>query len=260
VWRWALRWCLPFGHDAAVVSTRRLRIAVMGGAAALVVAASILTNTINGPDHQSTVTQPSVTASRTPPAARTAQTRSSTPVPHPPATRKTPTKPAQPAQSPNEAAPTPSADSRFSLVVKTQSGDISANVSSRSVASNEPVDPPHNTAEQWNTAAWVKQSSYPSTPSNGTSYVYGHACHYHVCPFTRLKDANVGDQVTVTTASGTLMYRIEKIGLSPKAATSLPSWASDSSVPNRLVLVTCAYEQGDTSRDNIVVVAQLQDA
>jgi hypothetical protein len=31
-------------------------------------------------------------------------------------------------------------------------------------------------------------------------------------------------------------------------------------VPNRLVLVTCAFEHGDTSRDNIVVVAQLQRA
>jgi sortase (surface protein transpeptidase) len=79
-------------------------------------------------------------------------------------------------------------------------------------------------------------------------------------PIHQAQDANVGDQVTITTASRTLRYRIEKIGLSPKAATSLPSWAADSSVPNRLVLVTCAYEQGDTSRDNIVVVAQLQTA
>jgi hypothetical protein len=38
----------------------------------------------------------------------------------------------------------------------------------------------------------------------------------------------------------------------------LPSWASDSSVPNRVVLVTCAYERGDTSTDNLVVVANLQ--
>jgi hypothetical protein len=28
-------------------------------------------------------------------------------------------------------------------------------------------------------------------------------------------------------------------------------------VPDRLVLVTCAYEQGDTSTNNIVVVARL---
>jgi hypothetical protein len=38
----------------------------------------------------------------------------------------------------------------------------------------------------------------------------------------------------------------------------LPSWASDSTVRNRLVLVTCAFEQGDTSTENIVVVAKLK--
>jgi LPXTG-site transpeptidase (sortase) family protein len=178
-----------------------------------------------------------------------------TSAPHPVTTRKTPSRPAQSAAPPHQAT-LPPADAAFSLVVKTQSGDIAANVDSISVASNEPVDPPHNTAQQWNTAGWVKQSSYPSAASNGTSYVYGHACHHHVCSFTRLKDANLGDQVSVTTASGTLIYRIARIGLSSKAASSLPSWASDSTVPNRLVLVTCAYEQGDTSRENFVVVAQ----
>jgi LPXTG-site transpeptidase (sortase) family protein len=178
----------------------------------------------------------------------------------PPATRTTPTKPAHPAASPNDTTPAPSADRGFSLVVKTASGDISAKVMPISVASYQPVDTPHRTAEEWNTAGWVKQSAYPSAPSNGTSYVYGHACHHHVCPFTRLKDANLGDQVTVTTASGTLTYRIARIGQSPKTARALPSWAFDSTVPNRLVLVTCAFEQGDTSSENIVVVAQLQAA
>jgi len=45
--------------------------------------------------------------------------------------------------------------------------------------------------------------------------------------------------------------------LSPKSASSLPTWASDSTVPDRVVLVTCAYEQGDTSTNNIVVTARL---
>jgi LPXTG-site transpeptidase (sortase) family protein len=137
---------------------------------------------------------------------------------------------------------------------------ISTNVAAISVASNEPVDPPHATAEQWNTAVWVKQSSFPSASSSGTSYVYGHACHHHACSFTQLKDVSVGDQVTVMTPSHTLTYRVTEIGVSPKAASSLPSWASRSNVRNRLVLVTCAYEQGDTSTENLVVVSQLQPA
>ncbi len=138
-----------------------------------------------------------------------------------------------------------------------RSGTITTNVAPISVSSNEPVDPPHQTAEQWNTAAWVQQSTHPSTPDKGTTYVYGHACHYHVCPFTNLKDARAGDRVRVTTAARTPTYTIERIGLSPKSADSLPSWASDSTVRDRIVLVTCAYEHGDTSTDNIVVVARL---
>jgi len=238
-----LRWRCLFSRYDAVVTTRRFRVAVLVGAAALVVAAATITKVRDGADPRHTATPPSNTSS-TAPQAGTTPVRPGTATPHPATTPATPR----------------SAGAVFSLVVTTHSGDISADVASISVASNEPVDVPHNTARQWNTAVWVKQSSYPSAASHGTSYVYGHACHHHVCSFTRLKDTSVGDQVTVTTAAATLTYRIARIGLSPKAATSLPSWASDSTVPNRLVLVTCAFEHGDTSRDNIVVVAQLQGA
>ena len=168
----------------------------------------------------------------------------------------------RPAPPPIQAVPTtspssPSASGPFSLVVTMRSGRLSTKVDAISVASNEPVDPPHQTAAQWNTAVWVEQSTYPSTPANGTTYVYGHACHYHACPFTYLGDARIGDIARIMAASGTKSYRIERTGLSPKSATSLPPWASDSTVPNRLVLVTCAFEHGDTSTSNVVVVARL---
>ncbi|MBO0885243.1 MAG: class F sortase, partial [Mycobacterium sp.] len=145
----------------------------------------------------------------------------------------------------------------FALTVSMTSGTISTDVAPISVRSHGVVDPPHNTAQQWNTAAWVEQSTYPATPAKGTTYVYGHACHYHVCPFTNLVDAKPGDQIRVKTRAGTRVYTIARTGLSPKSARSLPSWASDSTVPNRIVLVTCAYEQGDTSTNNIVVMALL---
>jgi LPXTG-site transpeptidase (sortase) family protein len=169
----------------------------------------------------------------------------------------TPTKPAQPTSSSISVMPSPAMSGMFSLVVRTRSDNITASVASISVASNEPVDPPHQTAAQWNTAVWVEQSSYPSLRSKGTSYVYGHACHHHLCPFTKLKGARVGDQVNVMTSSDTLTYRIKQIGISPRSASSLPSWASDSTEPNRIVLVTCAYEYEDISTNNIVVVAYL---
>jgi LPXTG-site transpeptidase (sortase) family protein len=174
------------------------------------------------------------------------------------------TTPAQPSQSEHGAphrstgrTKTAAGSRQFMLVVAMRSATIGTNVAPIDVSSNEPVDPPHETAAQWNTAAWVEQSTYPSTPGKGTTYVYGHACHYHTCPFTNLKDARVGDQVRVTASARVSTYTIERVGLSPKSASSLSPWASDSTVPDRIVLVTCAYEQGDTSTSNIVVVARL---
>ena len=163
-----------------------------------------------------------------------------------------------PRTRPAPRTPLPAPGVLFTVAVTTSSGPISANVAPISVASNQPVDPPHGTAAEWNTAVWVRQSAYPSAHSTGTSYIYGHACHYHQCPFSQLKNARAGDLVRVTLPSGVLSYQIERTGLSPKAANALPPWASDSTVRNRVVLVTCAFEQGDTSSNNIVVVAILR--
>jgi LPXTG-site transpeptidase (sortase) family protein len=159
---------------------------------------------------------------------------------------------------PVREVPPPAQAVSFSVAVTTSSGPISANVVPISVSSNEPVDPPHSTAAEWNTAVWVKESAYPSAHSTGTSYIYGHACHYHQCPFTQLKDARIGDLVQVTLPTGALSYQIERTGLSPKTASALPAWSSNSTVRNRVVLITCAFEQGDTSTNNIVVVANLR--
>ncbi len=160
------------------------------------------------------------------------------------------------------AAATPAAPGSrgFALVVKTDTGDLPARVAPLSVASHQLVDPPHNTAQQWDTAAWIVQAAYPAAESTGTTYIYGHACHHHICPFTNLKQAAGGDPVIVTTPTARLTYLIRRIGLSPKSANSLPGWASDSTVKNRLVLVTCEFEDGDTSTNNIVMVAELSSA
>lgn len=122
------------------------------------------------------------------------------------------------------------------------------------------VDPPHETAEQWITAAWIVQAAYPRAPSTGTTYVYGHACRHILCAFTDLKLAKRGDPVIVTTSERTLTYVIERIGLSSKSSKSLPSWASDSSVTDRLVLVTCEIENGDLTPNNVVITAQLRSS
>jgi hypothetical protein len=121
-------------------------------------------------------------------------------------------------------------------------GAVPARMASQAQVRVPPTRPPPDSAavDAWvasrnRTTARLATEPQPRdsahSRSHGTSYVYGHACHHHVCSFTRLKDTSVGDQVTVTTAAATLTYRIARIGLSPKAATSLPSWASTAPCP-----------------------------
>lgn len=242
-----------------MVAIRRVLFAGVVGAAVIMAASITLPNAASDDRDQARPTQTPPSSQASPaPAATTSSTRN-----HPTSgsssvrSGASPQASASPVQ-PDPGIPLPAQAISFTLAVTTSSGPILANVGSISVASNQPVDPPHSTAAEWNTAVWVKQSAYPSGQSAGTSYIYGHACHYHRCPFTRLKDARVGNLVRVTLPTGVLIYQIAQTGLSPKSASALPRWASDSTVRNRIVLVTCAFEQGDTSTNNIVVVANLR--
>ena len=154
--------------------------------------------------------------------------------------------------------PPPDTPGTFTLTVSTGSGDIQAAVAPLSVdlhsdGTAEPIDPPHGTAAQWLTAAWIRQSTYPAAGARGTTYVYGHACHHHVCSFTRLRDAQVGNAITVTTPHSVLNYRICDTARSAKSGDlAVPSCGS---ADVNLVLVTCEYEQGDQSTHNLVVAA-----
>lgn len=149
---------------------------------------------------------------------------------------------------------------QFWLTVRTTQGMIQTAVAPlratlRSDGTATPIDPPHNNAQQWNTAAWIEQSAYPAAPAHGPSYIYGHACHYHICSFTRLRDAIVGNTITVQTTTHVLTYRVCAIGLSSKTG-NLVVPACDQPRAD-LVLVTCQYENGDTSNNNLVVAATL---
>ncbi len=184
-----------------------------------------------------------------PSTAPAASTSNSAPIEHSPSTGSEPSTAA--------AAPPRPDPGGFALVVKTDAGDLPAQVAPMNVASHQLVDPPHDTPQQWNTAAWIVQAAYPAVRSTGTTYIYGHACHHHICPFTDLKQAKLADPVIITTPTATITYLIRRIGLSPKSASSLPDWASDSTIKDRLVLVTCQFENGDDSTNNIVIVAEL---
>ncbi|HEX8094260.1 sortase domain-bontaining protein [Jatrophihabitans sp.] len=150
----------------------------------------------------------------------------------------------------------------FSLVVNTHQGAISAPVaplvaSVHADGHADPIDPPHATAREWLTAVWIAQSAYPDRPSTGTSYVYGHACHHHACAFTGLRNVRSGDAITVTTTARELSYHVCATGISPKSGDlEVPRCANGA--PD-LVLVTCEYEGGDVSANNLVVVATSTD-
>lgn len=181
-------------------------------------------------------------------------------VPSPAARPRTPTStpaPSVPAAGDlAEIAPAPGAPP-FRLTVHTAAGDVTARVVGLAVAGGEPVDPPHATAQEWATAVFVENAAYPASPSTGTTYVYGHACRTHVCPFTGLYRVTAGDAVRVEVVGGVLTYRVERTGRSPRSAAFLPDWARDSRVRNRIVLVTCAYDADGSSSDNLVVTASL---
>jgi hypothetical protein len=156
----------------------------------------------------------------------------------------------------------PAGDRRFTLSLQGAQVTIDANVApyqakQRPNGAYEPVDPP-----QWDTAVWVEQASFPTAPGTGTVYVYGHACHHHTCPFTAIQHhtdgytVHLGDQITVTTATGVLTYQVCAVGSSPKSG-SLQVPDCGQHVARDIVLVTCEYESGDTSLDNIAVVATL---
>jgi hypothetical protein len=107
------------------------------------------------------------------------------------------------------------------------------------------------------TSLWLTQMStqdgkllgtwpYPTSPSTGTSYVYGHSCNRRICPFSAIKwnldgsyTVTGGDQVVVGTPTGTLTYTVCAVGLSIKASGSirLPSGCGARHID--LVVITC---------------------
>ena len=121
-----------------------------------------------------------------------------------------------------------------------------------------PVDPPY-----WNEAVWVRYRPLiaPTNPHLGTSYIYGHACHHHVCAFTDLVRAVRGGSILVIAGGRTVTYRITSTSSDypksgPGSLAERTTGVADRSVPNRIVLITCAYEQGDVSLNNFVVIGQ----
>lgn len=99
---------------------------------------------------------------------------------------------------------------------------------------------------------WLVPFGSPGAGSTNTTYVVGHSWVDQDAPFNHLSwAATPGDELTVTTATGVLTYRVDEVTTYSKSTLKdSPIWAV---VPNRLVLVSC-YSQDPWGR-NVTVMA-----
>jgi hypothetical protein len=110
------------------------------------------------------------------------------------------------------------------------------------------------------TSRWVRNAAYPSAPPAGVTYVYGHACRVHVCPFTPVRQTATGytvrpgDTVTIDTGAALLTYRVCAVAASPKDG---PARQPACTGRVDLDIVTCQYDARGASTENIVIAATL---
>lgn len=99
---------------------------------------------------------------------------------------------------------------------------------------------------------WLANLGTPGDGSVNTSYVIGHSWEGLDAPFNHLSSAAAaGDELTVTTSTGAMTYRVDSVTTYTKATLKdSPIWAV---VPNRLVLISCYTE--DPWGKNVAVVA-----
>jgi hypothetical protein len=99
---------------------------------------------------------------------------------------------------------------------------------------------------------WVTTFGTPGAGSANTTYIMGHSWDGRDAPFNRLSTGTApGDVFELTTATGTISYRVESI--STEAKTSLKDHPIWQVVPNRLVLISCYTE--DLYGKNVILVA-----
>lgn len=178
--------------------------------------------------------------------------------------------------NPLQAVPAPADTSSLRVYIKTKQGTVLPSPSPTSCAapvqigvmdvpSYAMVTPPEPAGHNWcDTSVRIKASAYPSSPSTGTTYVYGHACAHHVCPFTDIRllpgggySVQPGDQVVAETSTGVLTLRVCRVYSSPKDGPFKEPNCGGQSID--LVIIACEYEPGTTYDNgmNVVVAATL---
>ena len=107
-------------------------------------------------------------------------------------------------------------------------------------------------------AYWVGCRATPGTDSDGTVFFIGHAVAGGGGVFKNLQELKVGDDVTVTTLTGTLTYRVDHTVIYVKFGEIQDSPEIMDKVPGRLVLVTCLLgPNGTRTNKNFVAQAML---
>lgn len=111
---------------------------------------------------------------------------------------------------------------------------------------------------------WIRNAAYPADPPQGITYIYAHACRYHLCPLSAVRqDADgrftvlPGDTVEIVTTVDRLHYRVCGVGTSPRSG---PVTAPDCGAAHPdLMIVTCRYDTQGRSSENIIIAASLAD-
>lgn len=142
-----------------------------------------------------------------------------------------------------------------------------------------PLDPP---GDQFHTVCWVKRKFgvAPGSDAAGTSYILGHAwaeaklvlnplsehAMTQVTGHHAVMDSGVpiypvtnvdGYSIVLTVPHGRLTYKVTKaFAVSKENAIKVRSIMT-TSIPNRVVIITCGVKNGQDIDDNIIVYADL---
>lgn len=141
-----------------------------------------------------------------------------------------------------------------------------------------PLDPP---GDQLHTVCWVSHGFgvAPGSRTNGSTYVLGHSWAAQqlvlnpLSEFATAHQAKVRYQpngvaiyavpvlknyaVTLTTANGTLGYKVNKAYLVGKLDARGVASLMNTKIPNRIVIITCAVAHGVDLPQNVIVYADL---
>ena len=111
--------------------------------------------------------------------------------------------------------------------------------------------PPDNPRE----LGWFKYGARPGAV-RGSAVITGHTVHTGGGALDELDDLRAGDTVRVTTTNGTIIYRVSDVSIVSKtqfARTAEKIFSS--TVPGRLVLITCTDWDGQDYLSNTLVYA-----